>query len=694
MDIETNQTRMRFAADVGGTFTDVSIFDEVAGRIRYGKSLTTPDRLVRGIADGVADAGSHFSEAGLFLHGTTVAINAILERKGARAALITTRGFRDIYEIGRINRPEAYNLFFRKHRPLIDRARRFELGERMLASGEVLYPIDEAELESLAAKLEAEGVDSVAILFLHSYRNPAHEIRVKEFLEARLPGLFVTASHELSQEYREYERTSTVAANAFIGPRVRDYLGEVTAELKAGDFTGSFLVVQSSGGLYDADTARRECIRILESGPAAGVNGARVLCQTIRLPNAIAFDMGGTTAKAGLILNGEPMMTASVMVGGYAEGLPIQVPMIDIQEVGTGGGSIASLGTGQALRVGPQSAGAVPGPACYGRGGELPTVTDANLVLGRLSKTRFLGGTMALDLEASVGAFERTIAGPLSLSVAQAADGVLRIAIDSMASVVRRVSIERGLDVREFALIAYGGAGPLHAAFVAQELRIERLIIPNAPGHFSAFGMLVADLRRDYVRTLFTPLAGAPFATINTIFAEMEKAGREDVSRASDALTAVEITRGADMRYVGQEHAVTVDLPVSLFENADVEGIKSRFDALHQERYGYASPDEPAEVVSIRTSVKGIIAKPEFARILTGPEKPDAAACIEVRPVYFTDGFVETPVYARAALRAGNRLSGPVLIEEHASTTVVPPAASVEVDDFGNLLINIARRGE
>ncbi len=667
----------RIAADVGGTFTDVATFDASTGRLTLGKSLTTPERIVEGIGHATARADSHFAESALFLHGSTIAINVMLERTGARTALVTTRGFRDVYEIGRVNRPDSYNLFFRKHRPLVERALRFEVDERMNAAGEPLKHINFAELEAIARRLEAERVESLAILFLHSYRNPRHEIAAKRFFQRRLPRLFVSASHELSQEYREFERTSTVAANAYIGRQVERYLGEVQTYLEEARFPGRFLIVQSSGGLCQSAQARSECIRMLESGPAAGVIGTQALCASLGIDHAIAFDMGGTTAKAGMVLHGRPLMANNVMVGGYAEGLPIQVPMIDIQEVGTGGGSIARVGAGNALRVGPQSAGANPGPVCYGRGGREPTVTDANLILGRLSAEKFLGGDMRLDLAAAREAMTG-FASTLGLSVEAAADGIVRIAVASMANVVKRVTTERGLDARDFPMVSYGGAGPLHDVLVARELQIREVIVPNAPGHFSAYGMLVADLRRDFVRTVFTRLADAPFDTFSSVLADAEAAGRADMKGSK-----VSLQYGADMRYVGQEHAVTVDFPSDLVRERDTQGIKAAFDAAHEERYGYASPDEGAEIVSLRVSIIGELAKPVLPNVAEGPLPRSAS-----RPVYFTgDGFVDTRVFTRPALKAGNRIDGPALIEEYGSTTVVPPGASLAVDEFGNLRI-------
>jgi N-methylhydantoinase A len=683
---------IRLSADVGGTFTDVAAFNEATGELQLGKTLTTHERLVTGIESGVEKAGSHFRESQLFLHGTTVAINTILERKGSKCALLTTQGFRDIYEIGRVNRPEAYNLFFQKHAPLIDRDLRFEIAERIDAQGAVLLKLDEDQVRKAAAEAVRRGVEAIAILFLHSYRNPAHEKRVKEIVEQEHPGLFVTASHELSQEYREFERTSTAAANAYVGPRVRHYLSEMQSHLDEGGFKGTFLIVQSTGGLFDIDDARSSCIRMLESGPAAGVVGAKALCDSIGMTNAIAFDMGGTTAKAGVIYEGQVLMTGSAMIGGYATGLPVQMPMIDIQEVGTGGGSIARVEAGNALRVGPESAGSSPGPVCYGLGGTEPTVTDANLILGRLGVDRFLGGEMKLDLEAATRAMTERVARPLGLEAVEAAEGILRIAATKMAHVVRWVTTERGLDAADFALVAYGGAGPLHAAMVARELQIAHVVIPRAPGHFSACGMLVADLRRDFVATWFTPLADASFETMEQMFTEMERRGRETVTRGQTTLLGTAATRAADMRYVGQEHAVTVDLPIELFQNKDRDGIKRLFDAVHQTRYGFSVATEKAEIVSLRSAIVGQMRKPPFEHIAKGGETPDADAFRGERPVYFAStGFVDTSTYHRPALKAGNVIAGPALVEEHASTTVVHPGDSVRVDAFGDLIIDIKR---
>ena len=684
----------RLAADVGGTFTDIVAFDEATGASYLGKTLTTPQRLVDGIVTGVHKADSTLARARLMLHGTTVAINTLLERSGAKTALVTTRGFRDIYEIGRINRPQAYNLFFRKHRPLVPRSLRFEVAERMSAQGKVLVPLDEAGLADLAAKLRALEIESVAILFLHCYANPAHELRAKALLESLLPGVFVSASHELSQEYREFERTSTVAANAYIGPRIDRYLGELQENFAAEDFNGSFFVVQSNGGLFDVARARRECIRMLESGPAAGVIGARAVCARLGLANAIAFDMGGTTAKAGVVLNGAVVMAGNIMVGGYEEGLPVQIPLIDTHEVGTGGGSIARLEDDGGLRVGPQSAGAAPGPVCYDLGGTEPTVTDANLVLGRLSAETFLGGEMKLDAAKAARALQTSIADPTGMALTAAANGIIRIAATTMAHVVTRVTTERGLDAGDFAMVAYGGAGPLHAGIVARELHIPTVVIPLAPGHFSAYGMLMADLRRDFVRTWFQPLASLALDELDRLYSEMEAEGLRALERDVAGRQRLSCVRAADMRYVGQEHSVNVELPAAVFAARDKAMIKSLFDAVHLKHYGFNQPKEPAEIVSLHSSVLGELEKPRTAPIAeTRRAAGDLRAAARTRKVLFTEeaGFIDAPVYARGDLLAGDRIAGPALVEEYASTTVVFPGDELEVSRYGDLVISIDR---
>ena len=686
--------KTRLATDIGGTFTDVAAFDESSGRLLLGKTLSTPARLVDGVTSGVEKAGVRYADASVFLHGSTIAINTLLERSGAKTALITTEGFRDVYEIGRINRPDSYNLYFRKHVPLVPRALCFEVRERMTAEGAVHVPLDEASVLAVCERLKAERVDAVAIMLLHCYVNPAHEARVKAIVQQQLPRAFVSASHELSQEYREFERCSTVAANAYIGPLVSDYVGGMDEHLEHSGFRGSFLLVQSTGGLYESHQGQRQCIRMLESGPAAGVIGAQALCHQLGIADAVAFDMGGTTAKAGVIYRGQALTSGVAFVGGYAQALPVQIPMMDIFEVGTGGGSIAAVNSSGALRVGPQSAGAKPGPACYGRGGELATVTDANLVLGRIGATRFLGGEMTLDVDAAEGAISEHVARPLGVDATRAADGILRIATTAMSYAVKAVSTERGLDAAAFSLIAYGGAGPLHACGIAREIGMQRIIVPRAPGHFCAFGMLFSDLRYDLVRTWFARLADVSFEAIEAVYADLIADGKRALAASGIRPRRVALERAADMRYVGQEHPVSVHLPADVFRRRTAEALKRQFDEEHLRRYGTNAPEESAEIVSLRATVTGLLKKPPLERVERGARQPLASARRGKRSVYFAEfeRRVPTPIFAREGLRAGNCIAGPALVEEHASTTVLLPGDRMRVDEFGNLVIEVARR--
>jgi N-methylhydantoinase A len=684
----SRNVNVRLAADIGGTFTDIAVFDEKTGRLALGKALSTLDRLVDGISSGVEKAGSDYASANLFLHGSTIAINTILERTGAKTALITTGGFRDVYEIGRINRPDAYNLYFQKHKPLIERALCFEVKERVRADGEVVTPLDEAGLAALSDKLDKLGIEAAAIMFINCYANAAHEARAKVLLSKRHPNMFVSASHELSQEYREFERCSTVAANAYIGPKVRRYIGEIDDHIRKAGFHGSFLIVQSTGGLYESEQAQTQCVRMLESGPAAGVIGTQALCRRLGIKNAIAFDMGGTTAKAGVIYKGEALTTGAALIGGYDKALPVQIAMMDIFEVGTGGGSIARAEDGL-LRVGPQSAGAQPGPACYGQGGEEATVTDANLMLGRLGADRFLGGEMKLDVAAAERALAK-VGKPLGMNATEGADGILRIAATAMSYAVKGVTTERGLDAGDFVLVAYGGAGPLHAVDVAREIGIRHVIVPGAPGVFSAFGMLFSDLRYDYVRTHLMQLADAPFDEIEAIFKKLEQNGRDAIAATSLKPHQITVKRALDMRYVGQEHPVTVELPMRVFQKQDRKAIKQHFDDDHMQRYGTSAPNERAEIVSLRVTVAGRMRKPLQKKIKKGGSTPSKSASTGRRKVWFDGRFRNALTYRRAELLAGNRIVGPALIEEHASTTVLMPGDRLIVDAYGNLTIRVA----
>ncbi len=654
------------------------------------KALSAPTDLAGGVREGLVKAAVPLAETDFLIHGSTVVINAIIERKGAKTALVTTQGFRDVYEIGRINRPESFNLRFRKHRPLVPRELVFEVPERLLADGSVRHMLDEVAAREIAQVLKDEHVEAAAILFLHSYRSPGHEIRMAEILRQVNPDMFVSASYELSREYREYERTSTVAANAYVGPKVSSYLADLERGLRDQGFGGELLIMQSNGGLSDVEVARRQCIQMMESGPAGGVVGTTALCETLGIDSAIAFDMGGTTAKACVIRGGEPSLSSDYFIGGYNEGLAVRIPVLDIVEVGTGGGSIAYLDDGGALHVGPRSAGAEPGPACYGRGGTEPTVTDANVILGRLAPEQFMGGEMRLDRKAAETALRDHIGGPLSASLERAAEGMLEVATAAMANAVRQVTLQRGLDPRDFTLVAYGGGGPLHAAAVARELSIRRVLIPQAPGHFSALGMLLADLRRDYVQTLFARLEEKSMPDLEAEYRKLEDEGAEALKAAGLKPQQIVFERAAEMRYRGQEHAVSVRFPASVGEEAARTEIKRLFDEAHEQRYSHSASEEPAEIASIRVSAVGRLSKPQLPVVPSGAERPPASSLRGARPVLFAGhGELMTEVYDRSKLLAENVVVGPALIEETASTTVLEPGDKATVNAYGCLVLEI-----
>jgi N-methylhydantoinase A len=683
---------LRVAVDIGGTFTDVVVFDEARGSLALAKALSTPAELAKGVREGLTRAAIPLKEVVSLIHGSTVVVNAVIERDGAKTALITTKGFRDVYEIGRINRPESFNPRFRKHRPLVPRENIFEVTERMLADGSVRTPFDEQEARAVARIIREEGFAAAAILFLHSYRAPEHELRMREILRQSDPHLFISVSHELSREYREYERTSTVVANAYVGPKVSRYLGDLESGLRQDGFSGSLMIMQSNGGLSDVEMARRQCIQMMESGPAGGVVGTMAYCEALDLGAAIAFDMGGTTAKACVIRRGEPSLSPDYFIGGYNEGLAIRIPVLDIVEVGTGGGSIAWLDEGGALHVGPRSAGAEPGPASYGRGGMEPTVTDANVILGRLSPERFLGGEMRLDRQAAEMVLRDRLAQPLGVTLERAAAGMLQVATAAMANAVRHVTLERGLDPRDFTLVAYGGGGPLHAASVAKELSIGTVIIPQAPGHFSALGMLMADLRRDYVQTLFERFDDLEMLQLEDQFQKLEAEGRQALEDAGLARDKIVFERAADMRYVGQEHAVAVRMPANVADESARSEVKRRFDDAHELGYSHSAPGESADIVSLRVSAIGRLGKPTLPKIPKGGTLPPLDARRGTRTVSFEGaGAVQANVFDRTKLLHGNEIHGPAIIEEVASTTVVEPDDTVTVNAFGHLVMKLGQ---
>jgi N-methylhydantoinase A len=674
--------------DIGGTFTDLVAYRD--GAIVTSKTLTVPSDPTQGIADAFKLVDCDLAAIDELIHGSTIAINTVLERKGAKTALVTTQGMRDLYAIGRGNRPDAFNLFFHRPRPLVQRELTFELTERMNAAGEVLVPLNAAAVGALAESLFAAKIEAVAVCFLHAYANPAHEILAGDVLRRLLPGVFVTLSHEILREFREYERTSTTVLNAFVGPRVSRYLDRLDGFAKISQFHGQIGIMRSNGGTMSVGEARRAPVAMMESGPVAGIIGAGRVAALLGIERAIGFDMGGTTAKASLITGGVPPIEEGYVIGDAFTGQPMQLPVVDIVEVGAGGGSIAWCDQLGGLHVGPVSAGADPGPACYGRGGEKPTVTDADLMLGRLNQARFLGGHMLLDrrrAEAALG----ELAKKLGLDATAMARGVVTIVDSAMSLAVRAVSVKRGIDPRETTLIAFGGAGPLHAVAIAREISIPQVVIPKLPSAFSALGMLMAEWRQDFVRTLVGELGGVDADLATTTFAELRAAGEAALAR--DRLGGGQFNFAADLRYRGQEHTIPIAVSTARDLTSATGRTRARFDALHDQRYGHAAPDQSIEVVNLRLVVTVPRMQDTIAGWLSKPWRPEGAAAEQSRPVVFADA--KRPVTARILWRphlaAGSEIVGPALIEEANSTTLIGPGDRAQIDAMGNIVVSLRK---
>jgi N-methylhydantoinase A len=683
-------SKLTIAIDIGGTFTDLVALGEGGQRLHYTKSLTTYERLSNGVEDCLRKAGLELADADYFMHGSTIAINTVIQKNGATTGLITTRGFRDAYEIGRSNRPDAYNLFFQRPEPLVPRRLRVEVDERMHARGHVLRALDEADVRAAIATLRAADVESIAVVLLHAYANPAHELRIGELIAAEYPGCKVSLSHQILREFREYERTSTTVLNAYIAPIVSSYVEHIETTLGTAGFDGSFLIMQSNGGTMSAEVAKTRPVAMMESGPVAGVIGSARLGAVLGLPNVISFDMGGTTAKSSLVADGEARVVNGYHIGGYATGHPMMLPVIDIVEVGTGGGSIAWLDASGGLKVGPRSAGASPGPVCYGNGGTEPTVTDANLVLGRLNPANFLGGEMHLDVEGARAAIGR-IATRLGLSIEAAALGILTIADTKMSLSVRDVSVAKGYDPRDFALVASGGAGPLHATSIARELAIPTVIVPELPGTFSAFGMLFSDLRHDYVQTFIAPIAQVERSRLDDVFLRMEREGLDTLVDEGVARAQVRLVRSMDLRYQGQEYTLNVGVPAGPVTPELLATVRASFDDLHEARYRHAARGEAVEIVNVRLSAIGAIGSDSVDLLTRGTltTATTPAAPAGHRPVFFGPEPVECDVYRREELAVGQVIDGPAIIEERVSATVVFPGDRAVVHAHGPLIITL-----
>jgi N-methylhydantoinase A len=670
------------AVDIGGTFTDLMGFDEKTARFSQAKSLTTPGNLVQGVIDCIRKSGLDVGSIDELIHGSTVAINTLIERKGAKTGLIVTNGTRDVYLIGRGNRPESYNLFFHRHEPLVSRRDTREVRERVLATGAVHEVLDRAGVEEASRFLAAEGVEAVAVCFLHSYANPEHERAAGAIVAKVMPKAYISLSHEILREYREFERTSTTIVNAYIGPIVGGYVQSLKSNLGGIGFTGDLSIMRSNGGVMTPEIATLRPVAIMESGPVGGIIAAARVGQALGYPNVISFDMGGTTAKASLVRGGEPTMSAGYYVGGYASGHPVMVPVIDVVEVGAGGGSIAWIDEVGALKVGPQSAGADPGPICYRGGGTEPTITDADVALGRLNPEDFLGGEMSLDGAGATRGIKEKIADPLKMDVIAASEAIVDIAINKMSLAVREVSVEKGYDPRDFALVASGGAGPLHVMAIARELHVPTVIVPLFPSHFSALGMLLADERHDFIRTHYGDLASLDFAALARIHDEMVEEGAAQLRAQRGAQFQIHL----DLRYVGQEFTLSVPVTIDQIRKVDRKAIRTAFDELYEQRYAHHSPEEPIELVNVRLAAIGQRPRLQFPKAeARAAPKPEAR-----RRVYLGGkDAVDCPIYRRPILGAGTTITGPAIVQEHGTTTVLFAGDRCTVAPSGELIIEV-----
>ena len=670
---------MRIGVDSGGTFTDVVAYDPERGSLVFHKVGSTPDDPAAGIVSGALGAAERAeaqpTDVAMLIHGTTVATNQVLQRAGARVALITTAGFRDVLHIQRQSRPLMYDLRARRTAPLVPRELRFEVRERMRFDGTVQTPLDRAGLAAVIDAIRDAGVQAVAVGLLHSYANPQHEREIGEEVARRLPGVAVSLSHELMGEHGEYERFSTCAMNAFVQPGIERYVTRLAAGLREAGFTAPLYVMKSNGGVMTAESAARRCVETVLSGPAGGVVAGAAVAQARGAADLITCDMGGTSFDVGVIQDGDIPFARDTEMGGLALG----VPMLDLHTVGAGGGSIAWLDAGNALRVGPRSAGAVPGPACYGTGGTEPTVTDADLVLGRLGTRTLLGGGMTLDREAAERAIHDRVAAPLGMGVTEAAEGIVRVINATMTAAIRKLTIERGHDPRRFALCPFGGAGPMHGAELAAELGVAETVIPIAPGVHSALGLLMTNLREDRTRTLVRRLDAAAMEELRAVLGDLEEEGRAQLHAYDGVAPAV--SRAVGMRYLGQRYELSVPVGADLPPFAE---LGDRFHALHDQRYGYRRDDHPVEVASAWVAVEHDLHPLDVPEVAAAAEP----APRQMRAARFAGVEREVPVYARDDLGAGCTLRGPAVVEQLDATSVVPPEHVLVVDRFGHLVVS------
>ncbi len=683
--MSTSDTRGQVAGiDVGGTFTDLVLMDPATSQVRLAKTPTTLDNQAFGVLAALEAGGADLATLDLIVHGTTTTTNAVLERKLARTGLITTSGFRDVLELGRRTRPQAYGMtgIFK---PVIPRDLRMEVPERMDAGGTVLTPLDEPALRAALATLIAAECESLVIHFLHSYANPAHELRAGEIAREVWPNANITIGHTLLAESREFERGVTAAVNASVQPLLTRYVDRLRDELAKGGYRNDVLIMNGNGGMVSSRFVAQEAAKTVMSGPASGVMAAAYTGRQAGEPNLITYDMGGTSTDVSMIRNATPAVSSEIEVE-YA--MPIHLPMVDVRTVGAGGGSIARVNDAGLLEVGPESAGAMPGPICYGRGGQLPTISDANLLLGRLNPQKLFSVDAPVSFDDLKAIFAAKLGGPLGLDPLEAAAAVVRIANTRMAGATRMVSVSLGIDPRDFALFAFGGAGPLHAVAIARELAIPRVLIPARPGITNALGCVVADLRHDFVRTLNRPVADLDMSEVEGVFARHTAEGRALIAQEGIEITRIDAIYSAEMQFIGQTHLLRVPLPGP---DIDRDTLQSLFEQVYYDRFRVSLPEIRANLVNLNTSIIGVRPEIDLSALIdaAGRKGTLADAQIETRNVWFEDGWHDTPVYRRDHLPDATTFAGPAIIEQMDTTIVIEPRDTVTQDADGNLIVEV-----
>ena len=676
---------MRVATDIGGTFTDLVYVDD-QGTFGYAKSHTTPPNFEDGVINVIRKSSVDFDEIDMFIHGSTVVINALTERKGVKVGLLTTKGTRDVLEIARGNRPDLYNFKYQKPEPFVERHLRIEVEERLDYKGNVVTSLNEADIEKAIEYFREEKVEAVAICFLHSYLNPTHEARATEVVKVLWPEVSVSASSEITKEWREYERTNTTVLNSYVKPTANAYINNLSNKLSDFNIKENRYIMQSNGGVTTFENAKNIPINMVESGPVAGIFGAAILGEMIGEENIIAFDIGGTTAKCSLISEGEVKVTTDYYIeqSEKTAGYPIKVPVVDIVEIGNGGGSIAWIDELGSLKVGPQSAGSSPGPVAYGQGGKLPTTTDANLFVGRLSGKNF---DYAVNLDEVRYAIEENVARHFNVTPEEGALGIIDIANSNMLNALKLISVRKGYDPQDFTLVAFGGGGPMHATELARDLGVRKVIIPASPSVFSAWGMLMTDLRHDYIQTYIKLLNTLDLVEMNTKWGDLEQHAYEQFKKEQVDEKRVLFSRFADLRYIGQEHTVKVPVPTSLWDEKTISDILTQFHDMHEQIYSFNLPKSAVEIVNVHLISFGKVEKPIISKL----EASDASvsdAKIEERNVFFHNiGWHQTPIYDRAKLASGLEITGPAIVEEQSASTVIMENQKLSIDVYGNLII-------